>query len=164
MNAPLDPRWQDALALSRYLTTLFAARPELAGELATTWHDPLSEDLLVGALKPATEDEAEFAARLRRLRQRAMAHIALRDLCGLAPLAEVVESMTMLADVTTNHALAFHHRRQAAQHGEPLDGRGQAQRLLVVGMGKLGGRELNVSSDVDYIFVYPENGFSEKNG
>ncbi|MBL8450157.1 MAG: bifunctional [glutamate--ammonia ligase]-adenylyl-L-tyrosine phosphorylase/[glutamate--ammonia-ligase] adenylyltransferase [Dechloromonas sp.] len=158
MNAPLDPRWQDALALSRYLTTLFAARPELAGELATTWHDPLSEDLLVGALKPATEDEAEFAARLRRLRQRAMAHIALRDLCGLAPLAEVVESMTMLADVTTNHALAFHHRRQAAQHGEPLDGRGQAQRLLVVGMGKLGGRELNVSSDVDYIFVYPENG------
>jgi glutamate-ammonia-ligase adenylyltransferase len=45
-----------------------------------------------------------------------------------------------------------------ATYGEPLDKAGQAQRMMIIGMGKLGGRELNVSSDVDYIFVYPEEG------
>jgi glutamate-ammonia-ligase adenylyltransferase len=87
-----------------------------------------------------------------------MAALIVRDLNGSAPLAEVIETMTTLADVTTNHALDFIHRQLAAQYGEPLDGTGQAQRLMVIGMGKLGGRELNVSSDVDYIFVYPEEG------
>jgi hypothetical protein len=66
--------------------------------------------------------------------------------------------MTQLADVTTNFALDFFHRQLSELFGEPLDSRGQPQRLLVIGMGKLGGRELNVSSDVDYIFVYPEEG------
>jgi glutamate-ammonia-ligase adenylyltransferase len=87
-----------------------------------------------------------------------MASLIVRDLGGSASLAQVVETMTQLADVTTNVALDFVHRQLAAQYGEPLDRRGQPQRLLVVGMGKLGGRELNVSSDVDYIFIYPEDG------
>ena len=52
-----------------------------------------------------------------------------------------------------------HHRRWLeATHGAPLDADGHPQSVIVVGMGKLGGGELNVSSDVDYIFVYPENG------
>ncbi|MEI7430251.1 MAG: bifunctional [glutamate--ammonia ligase]-adenylyl-L-tyrosine phosphorylase/[glutamate--ammonia-ligase] adenylyltransferase, partial [Betaproteobacteria bacterium] len=71
---------------------------------------------------------------------------------------EVVETMTLLAELTTNVALDFLHRHLVTQFGEPLDKRGQPQRLLVIGMGKLGGRELNVSSDVDYIFIYPEDG------
>lgn len=153
-----DPRWAPALAHSHYLRQLFSARPELPGELAQLWQAPLTEDLLWAALRPAAEDDERLKQQLRRLRQQAMAHIALRDLCGLAPLAEVVESMTLLADVTTNAALAHHHRQLALIHGEPLDHQGRPQRLLVIGMGKLGGRELNVSSDVDYIFVYPEDG------
>ena len=84
-----------------------------------------------------------------------LAHIALRDLGGLAPSPKWSRGMTMLADVTTNYALDFHHRQLAAQFGEPSTARGRPQRLLVVGMGKLG-RELNVSSDVDYIFVHPK--------
>jgi glutamate-ammonia-ligase adenylyltransferase len=76
----------------------------------------------------------------------------------MAPLAEIVESMTMLADVTTNFVLDYYHRQLVATYGEPLDKAGQAQRMMIIGMGKLGGRELNVSSDVDYIFVYPEEG------
>lgn len=107
--------------------------------------------------QPLADDEAVRTA-LRHLRQRAMAHLVLRDLCGLAPLAEIVESMTLLADVTTNFALDHHHRQLVAMYGEPLDQSGQPQRLLIIGMGKLGGRELNVSSDVDYIFIYPEDG------
>ncbi|HZX32204.1 MAG TPA: bifunctional [glutamate--ammonia ligase]-adenylyl-L-tyrosine phosphorylase/[glutamate--ammonia-ligase] adenylyltransferase [Rhodocyclaceae bacterium] len=158
MNQALDARWQPAIEHSRYLAALLAARPTLVPELAATWEHPLSEDLLLACLKPAPADDEGLKAALRRLRQRAMAHIALRDLTGRASLAEVMESMSMLADVTTNFALDFHHRQLAAQFGEPLDRRGRPTRLLVVGMGKLGGRELNVSSDVDYIFIYPEDG------
>ena len=114
--------------------------------------------MLLNPLKQAFADDDAVKSALRCLRHRAMAHMALRDLCGLAPLTEIVESMTMLADVTTNFVLDYYHRQLVANYGEPLDKAGQAQRLLIIGMGKLGGRELNVSSDVDYIFVYPEEG------
>ena len=158
MDTLPDPRWQAALAHSRYLSNLLQAHPALLPELATSWLQPLDEALLTAPLAQDFADDEALKSALRRLRQRAMAHIALRDLCGLAPLAEVVESMTLLADVTTNFALAHYHRQLAASYGEPLDSRGRPQRLLVIGMGKLGGRELNVSSDVDYIFIYPEDG------
>ncbi len=158
MDTLPDPRWQAALAHSRYLSNLLQAHPALLPELATSWLQPLDEALLTAALAQDFADDEALKSALRRLRQRAMAHIALRDLCGLAPLAEVVESMTLLADVTTNFALAHYHRQLAASYGEPLDSQGRPQRLMVIGMGKLGGRELNVSSDVDYIFVYPEDG------
>ena len=153
-----DPRWQDALDHSRYLTNLLTARPALIDELADTWMQPLSAEQLQSALTPPASTDDALKTQLRRLRQRVMAHIELRDLCGLAPLTEVVESMTLLADITTNFALDHYHRQLAATYGEPLDKAGRPQRLLIIGMGKLGGRELNVSSDVDYIFVYPEDG------
>jgi len=158
MDTTLDPRWPAALGHSRYLANLLQTHPGLIPELLATWQQPLSEDLLLTPLKPTFADDEAVKSALRRLRQRAMAHIALRDLCGLAPLGEVVESMTLLADVTTNFALDYYHRQLVATYGEPLDKAGHPQRLLIIGMGKLGGRELNVSSDVDYIFVYPEEG------
>ncbi len=153
------PEWQPALAHSRYLRHLLEARPDVK-----TWLHELADRELDSALMleflraeaPADEDGLKRA--LRRLRQRVMAALIVRDIGGQATLAEVVETMTQLADVTTNHALDTLHRQLAAQFGEPLDSAGQPQRLLVVGMGKLGGRELNVSSDVDYIFIYPEDG------
>jgi glutamate-ammonia-ligase adenylyltransferase len=158
MDTTLDPRWHNALSHSRYLANQLQAHPEMIPELAASWLQPLSEDQLLAPLKVAFADDDAVKSALRRLRHRAMAHIALRDLCGLAPLDEVVESMTLLADITTNFALDYHHRQLALTYGEPLDRTGQPQRLLIIGMGKLGGRELNVSSDVDYIFVYPEEG------
>ncbi len=158
MESTLDPRWLAAMKHSRYLANLLHARPELIPELARTWQQPLSEELLCAPLARDFADEESVRAALRRLRHRAMAHLVLRDLSDLAPLAEIVESMTLLADVTTNFALDYYHRQLAATHGEPLDRHGQPQRLMIIGMGKLGGRELNVSSDVDYIFIYPEDG------
>ena len=153
-----SPEWSAALTHSRYLRQLFSARPELPAVLQDLWRQPLSEALLLSLLTPAAADDAGLQRQLRRMRQQAMAHLELRDLCGLADLFEVMESMTLLADVATNAALSFHHAALAREFGEPLDREGRPQRLMVVGMGKLGGRELNVSSDVDYIFVYPEDG------
>jgi glutamate-ammonia-ligase adenylyltransferase len=158
MEHAIDPRWQPALDHSIYLSNLLNSRPAMIPELAASWQQPLSEDILMAPLKQDFADDDAVRSTLRCLRHRAMAHMALRDLCGLAPLAEIVESMTMLADVTTNFVLDYYHRQLVATYGEPLDKAGQAQRMMIIGMGKLGGRELNVSSDVDYIFVYPEEG------
>jgi glutamate-ammonia-ligase adenylyltransferase len=155
------PHWQAGLALSRYLRHLLDARPEIADWLTEHAGQAVSADLMRRFIdNEAARDEEGLKRSLRRLRQRVMAALIVRDVGGLAPLSEVVETMTLLADITTNVALDFVHRQVAAQYGEPLDRQGRPQRLLVVGMGKLGGRELNVSSDVDYIFVYPETGLT----
>ncbi len=156
---PALARWRDALTHSHWLRQLLACRTEIVDWLEAHASAPIDAALMRDFLaSEAPADEATLKCALRRLRQRVMAALVVRDLGGQAPLAEVVETMTALADVTTNHALAFLHRQLAAQFGEPLDSAGRPQRLLVIGMGKLGGRELNVSSDVDYIFVYPEEG------
>ncbi|MBE2260375.1 MAG: bifunctional [glutamate--ammonia ligase]-adenylyl-L-tyrosine phosphorylase/[glutamate--ammonia-ligase] adenylyltransferase [Rhodobacteraceae bacterium] len=151
--------WDAARAHSHYLRGLLDGRPEIGCWLAGHLASPLDGEQMSAFLAAeTTSTDEQLKGALRRLRQRVMSALIVRDIGGVAPLAEVVESMTLLAELTTNFALDFFHRQLAAQFGEPLDSQGQAQRLLVVGMGKLGGRELNVSSDVDYIFVYPEEG------
>ncbi|SDH81880.1 bifunctional [glutamate--ammonia ligase]-adenylyl-L-tyrosine phosphorylase/[glutamate--ammonia-ligase] adenylyltransferase [Propionivibrio dicarboxylicus] len=153
------PEWQPALAHSFYLRQVLDTRPELVSWLLEHWQAPVDAATMQAFLDTSPPSDDESLKRvLRQLRQRVMAALIVRDLAGRAPLAEVVETMTQLADITTNAALDFLHRQLVATFGEPLDKQGQAQRLLVIGMGKLGGRELNVSSDVDYIFIYPEDG------
>jgi glutamate-ammonia-ligase adenylyltransferase len=158
-SKPAHPEWQAALAHSRYLRQLLEARPEIETWLDEQVCQPVDAALMrefLAAAAPTDDDSLKHC--LRCLRQRVMAALIVRDIGGTATLAEVVETMTQLADVTTNFALAHAHRQLAAQFGEPLDSQGRPQRLIIVGMGKLGGRELNVSSDVDYIFIYPEEG------
>jgi len=96
---------------------------------------------------------------MRRVRNLVIASIIHRDLEGKADLAEVVSTMTTFAEFAIRtHADAL-AREMIAVHGTPVGSiSGEEQELIVLGMGKLGGSELNVSSDVDLIFVYPENG------
>ena len=84
--------------------------------------------------------------------------VTARDLAGSADLAEVVATWSALAEVCIAAALDFHHTALAARHGEPRDEHGQPQQMVVVAMGKLGGGELNVSSDIDLVYLYPEEG------
>ncbi|MFI4952116.1 MAG: bifunctional [glutamate--ammonia ligase]-adenylyl-L-tyrosine phosphorylase/[glutamate--ammonia-ligase] adenylyltransferase [Burkholderiales bacterium] len=102
---------------------------------------------------------AQLAAALRRLRQRVFLRVLLRDLTGRADLYEVCATMTRLAEIAIGAAVDAHRRWLAAVHGEPIGAdSGALEQLIVVAMGKLGGGELNVSSDVDLVFVYPEDG------
>ena len=107
----------------------------------------------------AAFDEAELARQLRLLRRHVMAQIIIRDLARASDLAEVTRTITLLADFAVNTALDFAHAHCVGLYGRPL-GRhsGTPQHLSVVAMGKAGGYELNVSSDIDLIFVYPEAG------
>jgi [glutamine synthetase] adenylyltransferase / [glutamine synthetase]-adenylyl-L-tyrosine phosphorylase len=111
----------------------------------------------LGAGEPAALPE--LAGRLRRLRRQCLLSLTGRDLSGRANLQEVITTMTALAEVTATHACAAIAREMEARYGTPIgEETGTAQPLLVVGMGKLGGAELNVSSDIDLVFVYPEEG------
>jgi [glutamine synthetase] adenylyltransferase / [glutamine synthetase]-adenylyl-L-tyrosine phosphorylase len=107
-------------------------------------------------------DETSLKKALRQLRQRVLVRTIYRDLNGLADLSEVLSTTTQLAEVTLNHALRVLHAQLVQTYGEPVSSTGEPQGLIVVGMGKLGGGELNVSSDIDLIFAYEQEG--ETNG
>ncbi|AOY57108.1 bifunctional [glutamate--ammonia ligase]-adenylyl-L-tyrosine phosphorylase/[glutamate--ammonia-ligase] adenylyltransferase [Desulfococcus multivorans] len=104
------------------------------------------------------EDEAGLSRILRLFRRREMTRIAFRDLSGLADLWETMADLSSLAEGCIAAALSCLYDRHCVALGTPMDGEGHAQKLVVFGMGKLGARELNFSSDIDLIFAYPESG------
>ncbi|MFS2116256.1 bifunctional [glutamate--ammonia ligase]-adenylyl-L-tyrosine phosphorylase/[glutamate--ammonia-ligase] adenylyltransferase, partial [Herbaspirillum frisingense] len=100
-----------------------------------------------------------ISAAMRRLRNLIICALITRDLDGRADLAEVVATMTGFADFAVQTHLAALMQEQTALYGQPIgEESGRPQEMIVLGMGKLGGGELNVSSDIDLIFVYPEDG------
>jgi glutamate-ammonia-ligase adenylyltransferase len=152
-----------ALGYSRYATQALAAHPEdahwLDSACATPFDWTAADALLADAA--AAGDAVALAAALRGLRRRVYLHTMLRDLDGVAGLDEVCGNMTRLACAGIDAAVTLHHRALADVHGEPRDDAGAPQELVVIGMGKLGGGELNVSSDIDLVFVYPSDGSTD---
>ena len=142
-TAMRDPQWLHWLAHAgrRHAD---ATGAWLAGEL--------------GSMVPEDADDAQFIDGLRRFRRRQLARIAWRDLAGLAPVDTVLDELSMLADTCIAAACARANRELAARHGVPCRADGSPLALLVLGMGKLGGGELNFSSDVDLVFLFPEHG------
>ena len=156
----MDP--DEALEFSRYGARLATSHPELVGRTRSRLDQPFEWNEGELAALARIEEPATLEAELRRLRQRVMLSTLLRDLTGRADLGEVCAAMTRLAEVAIGATVAAHHRRLAESFGEPIGAEsGRPQRLMVVAMGKLGGAELNVSSDVDLVFVYPEEGTTD---
>jgi [glutamine synthetase] adenylyltransferase / [glutamine synthetase]-adenylyl-L-tyrosine phosphorylase len=117
-----------------------------------------TEDVATLFANEKNQAEAVFLQRIRQIRQRLMAHMIVRDLNGLADFEEVVETTSALAEAAITAAADFYHAELAKTYGTPRNAQGHPQQLIVVGMGKLGGRELNVSSDIDLIFAYEHEG------
>jgi [glutamine synthetase] adenylyltransferase / [glutamine synthetase]-adenylyl-L-tyrosine phosphorylase len=113
------------------------------------------------ALLSGVSDEATLAKQLRFFRRRQMVRIIWRDLTRQAPLAETLESLSALADATINQALLKLFAWLCEELGTPRNSDGVPQALVVLGMGKLGARELNLSSDIDLIFAFPESGHTD---
>ena len=152
---------QRALAFSAYADRAFTADPALRDELDATVADPFewSASSAAVAAIAADGDAPALARALRRLRRRVFLHTLARDLTGRAPFEEVVAAMSTLAEVALRAAVDLHARLLAGVHGTPVGAEsGAPQSLIVIGMGKLGGGELNVSSDIDLVFTYPEEG------
>jgi glutamate-ammonia-ligase adenylyltransferase len=105
------------------------------------------------------DSEAELMESLRRFRKRHMVRIAWRDIAGWAGLDETLRDLSMLADVCIDFVCKRMHAMLVARYGTPRGAEsGEPQSLMVLGMGKLGGCELNFSSDIDLILLYPEDG------
>ena len=153
MNDPLDFYHQVWPTHSEYAKRWLNRFPQWD----STEHD---EDHLLNCIETWLEkarelsDEKALMAELRLVRQRSMIEIMRRDLQGKVDLFEVTEALSFLADAAVQIALKFSHKMQAERFGEPADG----DCMMVVGMGKLGGLELNASSDIDLIFLYNQDG------
>ncbi len=114
-------------------------------------------DLARGALAGAG-DEASLGLAARRLRRREMIRIAWRDIGALADFEETLRDTSALADAIVEVCLDWLHAWMTDDLGEPTGAGGEAQRLTVLGLGKLGACELNFSSDIDLIFTFAEPG------
>jgi glutamate-ammonia-ligase adenylyltransferase len=99
---------------------------------------------------------------LRRLKVQEILRIGLQDLVGRQPLAGITEELSNLADVILEAAYLICHAELSQRHGVPTltDGSGHTRvcPFVILGLGKLGGRELNFSSDIDLVFVYEGEG------
>lgn len=100
-----------------------------------------------------------FDTVLREFRNREYLRIIWRDLNRLADTAAITADISSVAEAALQRTVDFHYRLLQTEWGTPLSARdGSTQPFIVLGMGKLGARELNLSSDIDLIFAYPETG------
>ncbi|PTT79026.1 bifunctional [glutamate--ammonia ligase]-adenylyl-L-tyrosine phosphorylase/[glutamate--ammonia-ligase] adenylyltransferase [Pelomonas sp. HMWF004] len=106
----------------------------------------------------AGRPDRSLASALRVARHLVLERLAVLDIEQGATVADITLAMTHLAEVTLDLALADARRELDAIHGEPLTAEGGGIAFWVLGMGKLGARELNVSSDIDLIYVYEDDG------
>jgi glutamate-ammonia-ligase adenylyltransferase len=126
--------------LSRFAARLIGAQPQLGVEIAPGAAAFTREEMAGALAGAAADDEAGLKRRLRRLRNRVVLRVMARDVAGRATLGEVCAALSDLAELELAAALEWL----------------QAGDLVVVGMGKVGGRELNVSSDIDLVLLHPE--------
>ncbi len=111
------------------------------------------------AIQKTAEAGADQAkAVLKAFKCRETVRIAWRDLTGKAGLTETLSDLSELAVACVSQALDVLHEKVCATHGTPMDPYGHPQKMVILGMGKLGAKELNFSSDIDLIFVYPKEG------
>ncbi|GMR21441.1 MAG: bifunctional [glutamate--ammonia ligase]-adenylyl-L-tyrosine phosphorylase/[glutamate--ammonia-ligase] adenylyltransferase [Gammaproteobacteria bacterium] len=143
-------------ACSEFVARSCLRHPKLLQELITSGalrqglDTPAFKTEVWTALSKAA-DEAQAKKCLRQIRMREWVRIAWRDLAGWADLDEVLETVTSLADELVGAALQWCWAHTEQDIGQGLAGAGP---FVVLGMGKLGGRELNFSSDIDLIFFY----------
>ncbi len=150
------------LAASGFLAESFTRRPQLLTALLA--RGDLTRRLAPGELAArapalsAAVAEGEAQSVLRRWRRHELVRIAWRDLAGWADLGETLADLTAFADTAIRTALGYARHGLVARYGEPRSVHGEVQPLVVIGMGKLGGGELNFSSDVDLVLLFPEHG------
>ncbi len=156
---PAPPVAQPAQRFSRFLQRWLDADPGRAALLEDMARLSLSEADLGAALARELDAGLPLPRAMRRLRNLWVCAIIRRDLEGRADLGEVVSAMTRFADFAIRTHVAAITEELVAAHGQPVgEESGRPQHLMVLSMGKGGGGELNVSSDIDLIFVYPEDG------
>jgi glutamate-ammonia-ligase adenylyltransferase len=162
-DAALKTTLPRVIACSPYTADVLERYPETLLEFATSGrlNRALRDDELAlsfdAELSPDLS-ETVFQQRLRLLRHRELVRIAWRDLTHTADLSETLRELSLLADTAICSTLFWARAVLDARYGVPKTAGGSVAHFVVLGMGKLGGRELNFSSDVDLIFLYAGSG------
>jgi glutamate-ammonia-ligase adenylyltransferase len=148
-----------AVTQSRYLASLFDAKPELCKTIKKSILSPVhTDDILKYAKDFSLSDTNSLNTNLRLMRHHFFALSLIRDLNGLSEITETFNTHTILAETALREAEKFHWEALTKQHGLPVNSNGDIQKLIIVAMGKMGGYELNPSSDIDLVFFYEEDG------
>jgi glutamate-ammonia-ligase adenylyltransferase len=154
------PEWQRLWLASDYALAVTLRDPlaAIALDEAITSEDIADYSLLLSD-PAASADEQTFMRWLRQQRQREMLRWVWRDVNGWCSVQQLTRELSDFADVCIELAVRRAHAELVVRHGEPIgEESGKPQRLCVIGMGKLGAQELNLSSDIDLIFAYSEAG------
>ena len=164
VNLPdsLMPALPTVLAGSDYVADQFIRDMALGewlenSDLAQPLNDATLKQAIAAELD-GCQDEESLKAGLRTLRQRYMSRIIWRDLSGLGDYHSTVADLSLLADNLIQAALQALYTWACARNGTPLDAAGNPMQMVVLAMGKLGAKELNLSSDIDLIFAYEHEG------
>ncbi len=107
------------------------------------------------------EKAPEFDTALRSWRSLFILRIMWRDINRLSSMEETTQELSALAEIAIQASISFHSTVLKGRHGTPKNEQGEEQRLFVIGMGKLGAKELNLSSDIDLVFCYSEPGYTD---
>jgi glutamate-ammonia-ligase adenylyltransferase len=153
-------------ACSQFVVTSCTRRPDLLEQLVANGRlferapdEWIAQDL---ACALAGVVDADLPDTLRRLRRRHLVRIAWRDLAGLADLDETLRDLSTLADACIAFAYDHSYKALVARYGTPHGSEdGTAQPMMILAMGKLGGGELNYSSDIDLVLLYPQEGSTD---
>lgn len=153
---------------SNFVTDQLSRRPEMlpdlldSGDLYRNYDADSYQQALKQRLDEA-ETEEQLHQSLRRFRQREQVRLIWRDLTRMSDMRTTTQELSWLADACVEQTMNWLYNELTERWGTPI-GRHSKQplRMVVLGMGKLGANELNLSSDIDLIYVYPENG--ETNG
>ena len=170
--ASFDPQIDFLQRHSVFASRWLQARPDWVPWLTEHQGQPVNLAAIKAMLEPAQRiaaeselDEIKLMTELRLARQKLMLCLGLRDLSGQAPLAEVTEALSVFAEQTVAIALEAIRTDLKGRFGIPWSSEGNCEvPLMVVGMGKLGGYELNLSSDIDLIFLYEYEGDTQGGG
>jgi glutamate-ammonia-ligase adenylyltransferase len=154
------------MGTSQYLSDIIIRRPRLLDDIIAGcgWLRTVDADALCSELAALMKKAHGYDSRLSTLRdfkQRHMLGVGAKDICGEADVEEILEQMSSLADVCIQTAFEIAEKEVCRRFGKPMgmiDGVVQEASAVVIALGKLGGRELNYSSDIDLMFIYSHDG------
>ncbi|MCW8901385.1 MAG: bifunctional [glutamate--ammonia ligase]-adenylyl-L-tyrosine phosphorylase/[glutamate--ammonia-ligase] adenylyltransferase [Gammaproteobacteria bacterium] len=127
-----------------------------SGDLLKSYTDTQYKTSIIIDLKH--NEDAALSRQLRLFRRREMLRIVWRDIAGWSELVETTRDLSHMAEACIDYALSNLYQWQCDDLGTPCNAEGVSQKLVVLGMGKLGAWELNVSSDIDLIFAFSDDG------
>lgn len=153
----LQKQAEKVLPCSLYLQRQLAKHPEWIDSLA----EPIDSEPEIAHKIALADEENALLATIRLLRHQNLCRVAWQDLTQQVPLSQTLADTSFLADILLRYANDWWYESLSKLYGYPCNQQSEKQVLVILGMGKLGGKELNFSSDIDLIFAFPEKGMTD---